>query len=109
VVSPERGEYELLERGGYVCVQLYLDERDSDSATATERAAQVLESSIATLGGEIDAMTPGLISASLPVKVGFPSIEAAMAEAMSMLGEAQWQFANVYDPGTGEPLGWWEA
>jgi hypothetical protein len=90
-------------------VQLYLDECDSDSAAATERAAQVLASSIAALGGEIDAMTPGLISASLPVNVVFPSIEAAMAEATSMLGGAQWQFANVYDPETGEPLGCWEA
>lgn len=107
VIDAERGAYELIKRGGYVCVQLYLDEDDADNEEATKRAAEVVNACIAPLGGQIDGMTKGLVSASVMVNAGFPAIEAAFDKACVLCAGAQWQFANVYDPLTGAPLGWW--
>lgn len=108
VLDPERGGYELIKRGGFVCVQFYLGEADANEEEATNRAARIIGSYIAPLGGKIDGMTMGLVSASVRVNVGFQAIEAAFDRATEQCVGAQWQFANVYDPLSGAPLGWWD-
>ena len=101
------GPLRLVSRGGNVCVRLYLGAAQVDDRDATAALANRVEGRIAALGGWVDGMTPGLISFSVPVRVGFQDIESACAEIMTHAPGAQWQYANVYDPITGKPLEWW--
>jgi hypothetical protein len=43
--------------------------------------AEALARDIGSLGGSMDAQTPGLIAFTIPVDVGFPAIERAFAAA----------------------------
>ncbi len=43
------------------------------------------------------------LSFTVPVKAGFPAVEAAMRE---VVGD-EWYFSNVYDLATNQPLNWW--
>ncbi len=107
VIDPKSGAFEVVKRGGNVCIQLYLGPDEADDADATARLAEAITTLIEPLGGRIDGMTRGLISCTLPVTAGFPVIESTLNAAARESEGAQWQFANVYDTGTGEPLGWW--
>jgi hypothetical protein len=107
VTDPTSGAFEIVERGGNVCVQLYLGPRNADDAHATASLADSIKSEIEPWGGVVDGMTPGLISCTVPMAVGFPNIERVFARITGQSEGAQWQFANVYDTTTGEPLGWW--
>jgi hypothetical protein len=107
VLDPESGTFEVMKRGGNVCIQVYLGPREADDSEATTSIAEAIRRVIEPLGGRIDAVTPGLISCTLSIAVGFPVIESMFNAAASGSVGAQWQFANVYDPVTGEPLGWW--
>ncbi|HRK47244.1 MAG TPA: DUF4265 domain-containing protein [Nocardioides sp.] len=107
VTNHDTGEFEIVERGGNVCVQFYLGESETDDAEATMRVAKQLARELETLGGTMDAQTPGLIACTIPVDVGFPAIERVLAAAVEGHPGAEWQYSNVYDPATGDPLGWW--
>jgi hypothetical protein len=108
VTNQDTGEFEIVARGGNVCVQFYMGASDVDDAEATMRAAKTIARDIEPLGGSMDAQTPGLIAFTLPVDVGFPAIESVFAAAAERHSGAEWQYSNVYDPATGDPLGWWE-
>ena len=101
------GGFEIIRRGGNVCVQFYLSEDKIDDAEATSLLANELRVLIEPLNGCIDATTPGLISLTIPVAVGFQKIEGVLEVAVERWPNSQWQYANVYNPITGEPLGWW--
>ena len=105
VSEPDTGKFEIVKRGGNVCVQFYLSE--ADDADATSRVAKGLEALLRPLGGRVDATTAGLVSCTVPVSVGFPAIEQVFRRATDQATGAQWQYANVYDSDSGEPLGWW--
>ncbi len=102
----DAGNFEILARGGNVCVQLYLDE--GTSADATREIADALARELSPLGGRADGLTPGLIAFTIPVSGGLAAIEAVFAAAEARYAGAQWQYANVYDHITGESLGWWD-
>lgn len=108
ILDSETGTFEIVTRGGNVCVQFYLHDRDADDAQATEKVARDITRDIASVGGRLDGQTPGLIAFSIPVRVGFPTIEQIFAAAVRRSPGAQWQYTNVYDPKTGVPLAWWE-
>jgi hypothetical protein len=108
VVDSETGTFEIVRRGGNVCVQFYLGESDVDDAQATAHAASAIAAHLEPLGGFIDGQTAGLIAFTVPAEVGLPAIEQVFDSAAERWPGAQWQYANVYDPVTGDPLGWWE-
>jgi hypothetical protein len=108
VTNPDTGAFEIVVRGGNVCVQFYLRESDVDDAEETMRVARAIARDVETLGGSMDGHTPGLIAFTIPVDVGFPAIEKVFAAAVERQPGAEWQYSNVYDPATGDPLGWWE-
>lgn len=108
ILDTETGGFEVTKRGGNLCVQFCLGDAEADDVGATARAAEIIESKISPLGGWIDGTTPGLVSCTVGADAGFPAIENVFREAVEQFPEAQWQFANVYDPASGEPLGWWE-
>ena len=110
-ISPranEAGAFEIVSRGGNVAVHFYLPEGDLDDAKATKAAADELAPRVATLKGRLDGETSGLMVFTIPIAATFQAIEDLFAAAVSERPGAQWQFANVYDATTGEPLRWWE-
>ena len=108
VADNEAGAFEVIARGGNVAVHFFLAESESDDLQATANAVDRLAPEIARLGGHLDGQTAGLIVYTIPVKAGFSAIENVFASAVPELPGAQWQYANVYDVTTGEPLRWWE-
>lgn len=108
VVDDATGEFEIVSRGGNVCVQFYLAASEADDAVATKREVAALREQLQPLGGRIDGYTPGLIALTLSAGIGFSVIEELLSIAVARRKGAQWQYSNVYDPTTGEPLGWWE-
>lgn len=108
IADAETGAFEIAKRGGNICVQFYLGEAEADDADATNKVASIIESKLSPLGGRVDGTTPGLITCTVGVRAGFPAIEALFNDAVEQSPGAQWQFSNVYDPESGDPLGWWE-
>lgn len=108
ILNNETGAFQVVTRGGNVCVQFYLGTTEADDAKKTREAAEAIALKIRPLGGRMDGHTPGLISFTVPVDVGFPAIEKVFAAAVARYAGSQWQFSNVYDPITGDPLGWWK-
>ncbi len=108
VTDADTGEFELVARGGNVCVHFYLPDADAHDASATDRVAEALAIPLERLGGCVEASTPGLIAATVPAIAGFPAIEEVLEQAAHNTPGAQWEYTNVYDPSTGEPIRWWE-
>lgn len=108
ITDDEIGAFEVVARGRNVCVQFYLGANDADKAETTTKVANTIALDIGSLGGRVDAQTPGLIAFSIPIDAGFPAIEHVFDAAIRRHPGSQWQYSNVYDPTTGEPLGWWE-
>jgi hypothetical protein len=108
LANPESGEFEIVRRGGNVCVQFYLGHTTGDESEQTERVAQLIVRELVPIAGRMDAKTSGLISFTIPVDVGFPTIESVFLSAVERFPGSEWQYSNVYDPETGEPLCWWE-
>jgi hypothetical protein len=107
-VNIESGTFEILARGGNIAVQFYLPESESDDAQATRRVAMKIEPSVLKLGGRMDGQTAGLIVYTIPITAGFRGIEDVFETAASEFPGSQWQYTNVFDANTGEPLRWWE-
>lgn len=107
MINNDTGDFEIVARGGNVCVQFYLSESEVDDAEATLRVAKAIALELESLGGAMDAHTPGLIAFTIPVGAGFPAIEKVFAAAAARHPGAEWQYSNVYDPVTGDPIGWW--
>jgi hypothetical protein len=104
----EAGAFEVISRGGNVAVHFYLPESELDDSEATKAAADDLAPRVAKLQGRLDGRTLGLMVFTIPIAATFSAIEDLFAAAVSERPGAQWQFANVYHPATGEPLRWWE-
>ena len=107
IINAEKGSFEIIKRGGNVCIQFYLGENDADDVKVTRDLSTKIGNLIEPLNGRVEATTAGLISLVLPVAIGFSKIEEALEVAVEKSPGAQWQYANVYDPVGGEPLGWW--
>jgi len=108
VVNSNVGTFDIVARGGNVAVQFYLPENESDDLEATAKVASRVTPAVVRLGGRLDGQTAGLIVYTIPVNVGFSAIEDVFAAAVGEFPGSQWQYANVYDATTGEPLGWWD-
>lgn len=103
------GAFDMVARGGNVAVQFYLPEADLDDAEATQAAVVDLSPKVARLQGRLDGSTLGLMVFTIPLKDGFEAMEDLFEAAVAAWPGSQWQYANVYDPLTGEPLAWWES
>jgi len=108
IVDNETGTFDVLAHGGNVVVQFYLSEQEWKDPQATARAASAITPGVVACGGRLEGQTRGLIVYTIPLEAGFSAIEAMFAEAVHAFPGAQWQYTNVYDARTGEPLRWWE-
>jgi hypothetical protein len=107
VIDADKGKFEITSRGMNICIQFYLGESEANDVKATSRLAEEIDILVKPINGRIDAATAGLISLTIPVASGFSAIEGVLELAVEKSPGAQWQYANVYDPVTGDPLGWW--
>jgi hypothetical protein len=107
-ITNKAGAFEVIAHGGNVAIQFYLAECQSDDAQATANAARKMAPEIMALGGRMDGQTAGLIVYTIPIAAGFSAIEKLFETATDEFPGAQWQYSNVYDQKTGEPLRWWE-
>lgn len=95
------GRFRVCERSGQLALRVFV--RD-----AIERLAEELTPAVELLGGTLDVQSPRALVYSIHVAVGFREIEAAVEPLVQRAGGA-WNYGNVYDGESGEPMGWWEA
>lgn len=95
------GRFRLRERGGQLALRVF---RRTDIAMLAEELTPAVE----LLGGGLDVQSARALVYSIHVAVGFGEIEAAV-EPLVQRFDGAWNYGNVYDGETGEPLGWWEA
>ncbi len=107
IIDPSKGLFTVLKRGDNVVVQFYMARCDRDSLQATQRVAVEIEAAVGPIGGKIDGVVAGLIVSTIPVSAGFSRIESVFDGLVRWHQGGQWQYGNVYDPITEEPLNWW--
>ncbi|MFD7572414.1 DUF4265 domain-containing protein [Streptomyces sp. NPDC059810] len=89
---------EVVARGGNVAVQVFHSGIPDEAVTSLKRRA-------VSVGGRVDGELETLVVLTFPIEVGFPAIEAILAELPEE--GVEWEYGNVFD-GQGEPLSWWE-
>ncbi|GKQ37231.1 DUF4265 domain-containing protein [Streptomyces sp. A012304] len=98
-LAHEPPRVDILARGGNVCVQCF-------HQSVSMEALDELKRGISQLGGRVDGELENLVVLTIPVSAGFEAIESVMANLPDQ--GVEWMYGNVYDPDSGEPLGWWE-
>lgn len=97
----EDGHFEILTRGGNLCLVIYPQSPLDDGAVAALRAG------FDGLEGVVESPADRqFIVVTVPISAGFPAVEAAVME-WTLSNGAEWQYLNVYDE-YDRPLGWWE-
>lgn len=91
------GTVTVLSRGGNVAVQLFGEHEWGDE----------LAIELAPYGARIDARAPQLTVLTVPVRVGFATVESALAEWSGRHPAAEWYYGNVYAADGLTPLNWW--
>jgi len=107
ILNDETGAFNIVSRGGNVCVHFYLGKENADDYEFTTDVAKEITEEIDAFGGSMDGVKAGLIVFTLPIGMGFSEIESVFAGALERYQGAVWQYSNVYDTVTGEPLNWW--
>ena len=102
-IRHEDGRYDVVERGGNLCVQIWypgvdLHRRvDADLLPAARR-----------LGGWLDGRADGVTVLTFPLEAGFDRITTLLDGWVATVSGAGWSYANVYAEDGETPLGWWE-
>lgn len=96
------GAVVIIARGGNVCA--WILGREEALLEVDRRLATCLEAT----SGRLDGSDRMLRVLTIPVRVGFPTIERELGRLVADLDGADWFFGNVYDPADGvTPLNWW--
>lgn len=96
------GQFAVEQHGGNLCIRIFAKQ-------AIASIAQALQAQFSALQGQIDYQNERMIVLSVPVAAGFSEIEKVLNQVLQAHGDnAQWLYANVYDPVDGQtPLNWW--
>jgi len=96
------GRFEVLVRGGNLCVQIF-------SHKPIVNCLSELETEIQKMHGVLDGSISNGAVFTIPVSAGFEVIENTFNEFVSSHTGMEWFYGNVYDPIDGEtPLNWWK-
>ena len=95
--------FRVRSRAGNVAVVLALDEETPKDS----RIAQHLIADVAGLSGVYEGGPGKSMVFTIPVRAGFPQIEAVFNSFTTECSGATWWFGNVFDRHD-RPLGWWE-
>lgn len=94
------GRFRVHERSGQIALRVFV--REGVGALAEE-----LTPAVELLGGRLDVQSERALVYSIHVAVGFSEIEAAIDPLVVAAGGG-WNYGNVFDPESGEPMNWWE-
>lgn len=98
-VDLSAGEFQIVSRGGNICVQFYGPHALGDSVVDELRS----------LGARRDGRAPNLTVISVPATHGFDELEKVLNQAVARNPDAEWYYGNVYDAEDGvTPLNWWK-
>ncbi|TRV79529.1 DUF4265 domain-containing protein [Streptomyces sp. 130] len=97
-VDSTTGEFDVLLRGGNLCIQLYGPPPVGDSV------AQAIES----LGGWRDGRASKLTVFTLPAVRGFSEVENVLNSVAEENSGVEWFYGNVYEKDGVTPLNWWK-
>lgn len=93
------GQFRIVERSGQLALRVF-------ARTPVATVAESLTPAVELLGGRLELATARALLYAIHVAVGFREIEEVFDKLVP--AGAAWSYGNVYDPATGEPLGWWE-
>ena len=98
----EDGSFEVLRRGGNLCLVLFpASPPADDEVTLLTTAFQHLDGIVETPPDR------RFVVVTVPVKAGFAAIENVVND-WTATRDCPWEYGNVYDE-AGDPLGWWTA
>lgn len=93
------GSFQVEQRGGNLCV-LFYGPRLGDVLEPLRKAFEVI-------GGRTEGPEDAsLVVATVPVSVGFASVESAIRQGLVNSDGVEWFYGNVYDEHD-RPLNWW--
>ena len=101
VLEGDKGAYTVIEHSGNLSMRVLSKVEGSDWQ-------EPIKAALEKIGASIDRETPRMMIASIHVSVGFKLIEQALEKLTTTGGDIIWQYGNVYNPETGEPLNWWQ-
>jgi len=106
VIRPKgEGDFDIVERGGNVCIQVFLG---SVPQNERPRVREAFENAMSAMGGRLDGVSPGVLIGTVSVSATFPRIEAALKAFEGVHRGITYMFGNVYDIEDGHtPLNWW--
>jgi hypothetical protein len=98
----EDGDFVVLSRAGNLAVQVFHTEPvEPIKAELTRRVEQ--------LGGVLDGGIERGLVFTLPLRAGFPAVEALFNRLVEEYPGLEWYYGNVYDRNDGvTPLNWWQ-
>jgi hypothetical protein len=97
----QAGTYELLEREGNVCIQIF-------SEQTLELTEPIVSAEFAPIGGRRDGQLLNVLVYTVPVAIGFPAIERVLGDIKNRFPGLDWYYGNIYDSSDGvTPLNWW--
>jgi uncharacterized protein DUF4265 len=103
LTADEPSGFRVLQRGGQLCIWVYLPE--PPPMGAEERLGRAARA----LGGYVDGGHNNLRILTVPVTAGFARVETELDAVVAELSGSTWLYGNVYDSRNGgRPLGWWE-
>ena len=102
MLDEREGTFEIVRRGGNVCIQIY-------SRKAIAAVAEWISPKLNLLGGRLDGRIERAAVFTVPVQSGFRAMEEVMEGAQKAFPEMEWTYGNVYADDGATPLNWWNA
>ena len=97
-----RGAFKIIRRSGNLCIRVF----GKQELAAIE---QSLTPQLEKLGGNLDICEPNVLVYSIHVSCGFQAVEKLLDDALQDTVHVIWNYGNVYDPDSAEPLNWWQS
>src|SRR5262249_27089286 len=88
------GAFEVVRRSGNLAVQVF-------SPETVEPIKADLSQRVAALGGTLDGGIERGLVFTIPLRAGFPAIEAVFNQFVAEHPGLEWYYGNVYDPSDG--------
>jgi hypothetical protein len=108
VAVRDDGSFQVVTRSGNLGMHV-------TAPAGADQQVDRLTSQLRTLGGWLDGRSwtrdraHSLSVYTVPVKAGFPAIEAALRGFAAEVAGSEWYYLNVYDPADETtPLNWWK-
>jgi Domain of unknown function (DUF4265) len=100
-----RSGFRLVLRARNLAVIVAFKKHEDTSSSQSLR----LKEAIQTIGGMVDGGPARMLVFTIPVRVGFQTVESLLAEFMRELPGSSWWYGNVYEAGDpARPLDWWK-